>query len=81
MFKLKVAISIQSCKPLKLVYRFIYLGRNISSTESDMNIRQLLAWNAIDRLSIIWKSDLFDEMKQDFFESLAVSILLNGGTT
>ena len=30
-------------------------------------------WNAIDRLSIIWKSDLSDKIKQDFYQ--AVSIL------
>ena len=30
---------------------------------------------AIDRLSIIWKSDLSDELKRDFFQALVVSIL------
>ena len=33
------------------------------------------------RLLIIWKSDLFDKIKQDFFLAVAVSILLNGCTT
>ena len=27
--------------PLKLVYKFIYLGSNISSTENGVNIRQV----------------------------------------
>ncbi len=36
---------------------------------------------AIDRLSIIWKSDLTDKMKRSFFQAAVVSILLHGCTT
>ena len=32
----------------KVVDQFTYLGRNISSTESDVNIRLTKAWNAIE---------------------------------
>ena len=39
------------------------------------------AWTAIDRLSIIWKSDLTDKMKRSFFQASVVSILLYGCTT
>ena len=39
------------------------------------------AWTAIDRLSIIWKSDLTDKMKRSFFQAAFVSILLYGCTT
>ena len=39
------------------------------------------AWTAIDRLSTIWKSDLSDKIKQEFFEVLAVSVLLYSGIT
>ena len=39
------------------------------------------AWTAIDRLSIIWKSDLTDKMKRTFFHAAVVSILLYGCTT
>ena len=39
------------------------------------------AWTAIDRLSIIWKSDLTDKMKRTFFQAAVVSILLYGCTT
>ena len=35
----------------------------------------------IDRLSIIWKSDLTDKMKRSFFQAAVVSILLYGCTT
>ena len=39
------------------------------------------AWAAIDKLSIIWKSDLTDRMKRSFFKVPVVSILLYGCTT
>ena len=39
------------------------------------------AWTAIDRLSIIWKSDLTDTMKCSFFQAAVLSILLYGCTT
>ena len=39
------------------------------------------AWIAIDRLSIIWKSDLTDKMKRSFFQAAVVSILLYRCTT
>ena len=38
-------------------------------------------WTAIDRLSIIWKSNLTDKMKRSFFQAAVVSILLYGCTT
>ena len=74
-------IFILSGKRLELGKLFTYLGSNISSTESDVNIHLVKAWNAIDWLSIIWKFDLFDWTKRDFFPTVAVSILLCGCTT
>ena len=41
----------------------MYLGSNISSSESDVNIHIANAWTDIDRLSIIKKSDLSDKIK------------------
>ena len=35
----------------------------------------------MDRLSIIWKSDLTDKMKRSFFQAAVASILLYGCTT
>ena len=67
--------------PLKLVDKFTYLGSSVSSTEKDIDSRLTKAWTAIDRLSIIWKSDLTDKMKRGFFQAAAVSILLYGCTT
>ena len=56
---------------LKLVDKFTYLGSNISSTEKDIDTRLTKAWTAIDRLSIIWKSNLSDKMKRSFFQAAA----------
>ena len=67
--------------PLKLVDKFTYLGSSVSSTEKDIDTRLMKAWTAIDRLSIIWKSDLTDKMKRSFFQAAVVSILLYGCTT
>ena len=40
-----------------------------------------MAWTAIDKPSVIWKSDLTDKMKRSFFQAVVVSILLYGCTT
>ena len=66
---------------LKLVDKFTYLGNSVSSIEKDIDTRLTKAWTAIDRLSIIWKSDLTDKMKRSFFQAAVVSILLYGYTT
>ena len=66
---------------LKLVDKLTYLGSSVSSTEKDIDTRITKTWTAIDRLSIIWKSDLTDKMKRSFFQAAVVSILLCGCTT
>ena len=66
---------------LKLVDKFTYQGSSVSSTEKDIDTRLTKAWTAIDKLSIIWKSDLTDKMKRSFFQAAVVSILLYGCTT
>ena len=66
---------------LKLVDKFTYLGRSISSTEKDIDTWLMKAWTAIDRLSLIWKSDLTNKIKRSFFQAAVVSILLYGCTT
>ena len=66
---------------LKLVDKFTYIGSSVSSTEKDIDTRLTKAWTAIDRPSIIWKSDLTDKIKRSFFQAAVVSILLYGCTT
>ena len=67
--------------PLKLVDKFTYLGSSVESTEKDIKTRLAKAWTAINRLSIIWKSDLTDKMIRSFFQAAGTSILLYGCTT
>ena len=66
-FKQKGSIFTLSGKSLKLVNKFTYLGSNIPSTESYLNIHVGKAWSTINRLLIIRKSDLSDKIKCDFF--------------
>ena len=54
---------------------------SVSSTEKDINTRLTKAWTAIDRLLIIWRSNLTDKMKRSFFQAAVISILLYGCTT
>ena len=74
-------ISTLDGTPLKLVDKFTYLGSSVSSTEKDIDTRLTKAWTAINRLSIIWRSDLTDKMKRSFFKAAVASILLYGCTT
>ena len=74
-------ISTLDGTPLKLVDKFTYLGSSVESTEKDIDTRLTKAWTAINRLSIIWKSDLTDKMKRSFFQAAVASILVYGCTT
>ena len=48
--------------------------------QKDIDMQLTKAWTVIDRLSIIWKSDLTDKMKLSFFQAVVVLILLYGCT-
>ena len=47
--------------PLKPVDKFTYLGSSVESTEKNIETRITKAWTAINRLSIIWESDLTEK--------------------
>ena len=74
-------ISTLNGSSLKLVDKFSYLGSSASSTETDIDTRLTKAWTAINRLSVIWKSDLTNKRKHSFFQAAIVSILLYGCIT
>ena len=63
-------------EPIRFVDQYTYLNSSISSTESDLIICIAKAWTAIDRLSIRKKSDLSDNIKREFYQAVAVSVLL-----
>ena len=73
--------STLNSRSLKLVDKFTYLGSSVSSTENDINMQLAKASTAIDRLSIIWKSNLSDKIKRCFFQAAVISILLYGCIT
>ena len=66
-------ISTLNSGSLKLVVKFVYFGRSISSAESGIKMCLVKAWTAIDRLSIIWKSYLPDKIKYNFFQAAVVN--------
>ena len=80
-FYQKCDISTPDGGSLKPVDKSTYLGSSFSSTENDANMWLAKAWTAIDWLLNIWKSDLSDKIKRNFFRAVVVSILLYGCTT
>ena len=74
-------ISTLNGSSLKLVDKSTYLGSSVSSTKTDINMQLAKAWTAIDRLTVIWKSDLTNKMKRSFFQAAVISILLYEWTT
>ena len=74
-------ISTLNGSSLKLVDKFTYQGSSVSSTEKDINTRLIKAWTSIDRLYVIWKSNLTDKIKRCFLQAAVLSILMYGCTT
>ena len=66
---------------LKLVEKFTYLRSSVSSTETDINTQLTKPWTTINRLSVIWKSDLINKIKRSLLQAAVVLILLYGYTT
>ena len=80
-FNQKEEISTLNESSLKLVDKFTYLESSISSTENDINMQVVKTWTAIDRLSFIWKSNLSNKIKHNFFQAVIMLILQWGCTT
>ena len=78
---IKQATSTLNGSFLKLVDKFSNLESSVSSTEIDIDTQLVKPWTTIDRLLVIWKSDLTDKMKRCLFQAAVVSILLYGCTT
>ena len=74
-------ISTLNDSSLKLVEKFTYLGSSVSLTETDIDTWIAKTWTDINRLLVIWKSDLTNKMKRSFFQAAVVLILLYGCTT
>ena len=76
-----VSLSLLFKGKIKGYTKLSYLGSSVISTEKDIDTMLTKVWTAINRLSIIWKSDLTDKMKRSFFHAAVASILLYGCTT
>ena len=76
--KLKHLTAKEICSVTLFSYLF---SPQINFVQKDIDTWLTKAWTAINRLSIIWKSDLTDKMKRSFFQAAVVSILLYGCTT
>ena len=66
---------------IKQVEDFKYLGSYIASTEHDVNIRLGKAWDALNELDKIWKSNLPDNLKRNFFRAAVETVLLYGSVS
>ena len=66
---------------IKQVDNFVYLGSSIQTTEKDIQIRKAKAWSALNKLDVIWKSNMPSKLKRDFFKATVETVLLYGSTT
>ena len=66
---------------IKQVEDFKDLGSYTASTERDVNIRLGKAWDALNELDNIWKSNLPDNLKRNFFQAAVETILLYGSVS
>ena len=60
---------------------FKYLGSWINSKERDISVRKALAWQSLNKMKNVWKSNLADSIKLQLFRATAETILLYGSTT
>jgi len=79
-FNQQGSIMTSSNVELKAVESFTYLGSQINLTVKDMKIRMSKAWTALNKLEVIWKSNLSDNLKCNFFRATVESILMYGAT-
>ena len=57
--------------------KLTYLGSSVSSIEKRHRHTANEAWTAIDKLSVIWKSDLTDKMKRSFFQVVDTAVWMH----
>ena len=60
---------------------FKYLGSWVDSKERDINVRKAMAWQSLNKIGNIWKSNLAKKLKLQLFRATVESILLYGSST
>ena len=74
--------SVDWAKRWPYLFRFFISRKQcLINRKRHQHTRLTKAWTAIDRLLVIWKSDLTDKMKRSFFQAAVILILLYGCTT
>ena len=66
---------------IKYVEEFKYLSIYIGSTQHDVSIRIGSSWAALNSLNIIWKSNLSNKPKRNFFRATVENVLVYGSIT
>ena len=72
------AIKAVDGNALNQVKDFLCLRSWISFCSKDINVRIGKAWTALLKLNTIWKSNLPDDIKTDFFRETVETVLLYG---
>ena len=75
--KLKSSTGIQ----IKRVNDFKYLGSYVSSTVQYVKIILAKSWAALNAMNNIWKSNLANNLKSNFFRDTVESVLVYGVIT
>ena len=68
-------------KAIKIVENFKYLGSWMKSSEQDIKVRKVLAWEACHKLNQVWSSPLKRYIKVRLFLATAESVLLYESNT
>merc|ERR1711944_113002 len=80
-FNQEGTIKTKAGKSIKAVENFIYLGSESNSTEKELKIRIAKAWAALNKINSVWKSNLPNKLKREFFRATVEKVLLYGATT
>ena len=80
-FNQEGTIKTKSGNSIKAVENFIYLGSESNSTEKELKICIDKAWAALNKMNSVWKSNLPDKLKREFFRATVEQVLLYGATT
>ena len=76
-FNQRYDISTLNGGSLKLVDKFTYLRSSVSSIENDINTWLAKVGKTNDRLSVIWKSDLSNELKLPSSDCVSTTIWIH----
>lgn len=74
---LSMPLKLNSGKSVKSVEFFAKLRSEIHSNENDVNILIAKAWFVLNKIDLIWKSNLSNNLKRRFFQSTVEAVLMH----